>query len=160
MFSCSQSQSRAGVTLHVSVWVEISRKKTKSTTSTVTLHVSVWVEILYSIWLCTLLAGHAPRERVSWNLFLVLHLHLSFRHAPRERVSWNLFRIYDKKEERSHAPRERVSWNQKSQILFYLLAVTLHVSVWVEIQFPPLWKFPLSRHAPRERVSWNVNQFW
>ena len=77
------------VTLHVSVWVEIKVKKWKEVNYNVTLHVSVWVEmenstnkrrirmsrstwaceLKYTLMLkCFLWAGHAPRERVSWNV--------------------------------------------------------------------------------------------
>ena len=55
----------------------------------VTLHVSVWVEMT-SLPVTNLRSkSHAPRERVSWNWPLV-SFQLSFSsHAPRERVSWN-----------------------------------------------------------------------
>ena len=33
--------------------------------------------------------SHAPRERVSWNVYFFRHKMMRFRHAPRERVSWN-----------------------------------------------------------------------
>ena len=33
----------------------------------VTLHVSVWVEISIRAWVAFRVCGHAPRERVSWN---------------------------------------------------------------------------------------------
>ena len=82
------SQWLYAVTLHVSVWVEIKVKKWKEVNYNVTLHVSVWVEmenstnkrrirmsrstwaceLKYTLMLkCFLWAGHAPRERVSWN---------------------------------------------------------------------------------------------
>ena len=120
--------------------------------------------------------SHAPRERVSWNFFVLLILPLNHRHAPRERVSWNDKQIRDITAD----------------------VVTLHVSVWVEIyhnfvwvvniwsrstwacelkSFKPqygldlLWSrstwacelkwnlvssaFHKKCHAPRERVSWN-----
>ena len=78
----------------------------------VTLHVSVWVEMTFLLLLLTFLRRHAPRERVSWNVLIRLKfaqrgvtLHVSVwvemtnsngkpflftGHAPRERVSWNL----------------------------------------------------------------------
>ena len=79
--------------------------------------------------------GHAPRERVSWNLVLAVMNPVMVCHAPRERVSWN-FRI-DKCTgfNYCHAPRERVSWNLSSWQVNCKWLVTLHVSVWVEIQF-------------------------
>ena len=57
----------ASVTLHVSVWVEITWFCLYSLFALVTLHVSVWVEMMIlSVWAkCS--QGHAPRERVSWN---------------------------------------------------------------------------------------------
>ena len=55
------------VTLHVSVWVEITLITGILDSHLVTLHVSVWVEInvLLSKLIC--ISSHAPRERVSWN---------------------------------------------------------------------------------------------
>ena len=35
---------------------------------------------------------------------------------------------------KSHAPRERVSWNEIANLSFKISSVTLHVSVWVEIE--------------------------
>ena len=79
------------VTLHVSVWIEISAMDCGLFTPLVTLHVSVWIEInaevsntavapSRSTWACELKSlevvpvmsrsGHAPRERVSWNYLL------------------------------------------------------------------------------------------
>ena len=76
----------------------------------VTLHVSVWVEITHfsnnyivtrsrSTWACelkfmnnyfkTYFDGHAPRERVSWNDDAKTLHETGSGHAPRERVSWN-----------------------------------------------------------------------
>ncbi len=147
--------------------------------------------------------SHAPRERVSWN---EKHLAVNCseeRHAPRERVSWNSDVFAQIGGEGRHAPRERVSWNWQSsskkwkharsrstwacELKFWKARqaerhdVTLHVSVWVEIQIlhrvrqrdnasrstwacelKCLWVeirrtwFP--GHAPRERVSWNPFQ--
>ena len=98
-------------------------------------------------------------------------------HAPRERVSWNLLFLPKPNAVPSHAPRERVSWNLFQQLQDYLQNVTLHVSVWVEIQqwchssssqltSRSTWACELklyggdtrkvfAGHAPRERVSWN-----
>ena len=99
---------------------------------------------------------HAPRERVSWNLFLplllILHkvtLHVSVwveiidknhssdfvnRHAPRERVSWNFNIRQLELYLQCHAPRERVSWNLTLRRQTKEKMVTLHVSVWVEMK--------------------------
>ena len=124
-------------------------------------------------------------------------------HAPRERVSWNNWDTSALCVENSHAPRERVSWNLIVHLLNRLHKVTLHVSVWVEIEglFRPhgrtwsrstwacelkcvfeveltnviasrsTWACELKfspailtvsslRHAPRERVSWNARYHW
>ena len=56
------------VTLHVSVWVEILVIRTSCKTAVVTLHVSVWVEMILITALGLFFCGHAPRERVSWNV--------------------------------------------------------------------------------------------
>ena len=84
-----RKQSKVVVTLHVSVWVEIDCYELTGCIIRVTLHVSVWVEIYptfflipfvgsRSTWACELkykirftdeiFKGHAPRERVSWNI--------------------------------------------------------------------------------------------
>ena len=55
----------------------------------VTLHVSVWVEITMSRWWGLSAVCHAPRERVSWNVNAELLVTAYISHAPRERVSWN-----------------------------------------------------------------------
>ena len=121
----------------------------------VTLHVSVWVEIDSSPVPEVNNTGHAPRERVSWNLMwdvrdsvgqtsrstwaceLKFHecgkLCWAFRHAPRERVSWNWIYSRIPTPKPCHAPRERVSWNKCR----------------------PDCRTDLKCHAPRERVSWN-----
>ena len=80
----------------------------------------------------TLIAGHAPRERVSWNAFvmiwnllLAVTLHVSV---------WVEIVLYIvKRLTTCHAPRERVSWNTKLVYKIWEHFVTLHVSVWVEI---------------------------
>ena len=106
--------SNFSVTLHVSVWVEMQICSAAFRKPFVTLHVSVWVEMTTwkswqifsarsrSTWACELKwphgrvgrysqRGHAPRERVSWNLCLLCSPWLIPRHAPRERVSWNIY---------------------------------------------------------------------
>ena len=55
-----------------------------------------------------------------------------------------------------HAPRERVSWNEKSGYKKGDKTVTLHVSVWVEMQKLVIERIKTRCHAPRERVSWNI----
>ena len=102
---------------------------------------------------------------------------LQMGHAPRERVSWNTILWELSAKIKCHAPRERVSWNIQRRSLPFDISVTLHVSVWVEIEladqvaicdvrsrstwacelkYQKLWTLRLQeRHAPRERVSWN-----
>ena len=55
-------------------------------------------------------------------------------HAPRERVSWNWLFCYLYSCRKRHAPRERVSWNISPKNCTHISRVTLHVSVWVEIE--------------------------
>ena len=144
--------------------------------------------------------GHAPRERVSWNEYIIWQSKLKTCHAPRERVSWNsvIEREVSKKWKSRSTWACELKWQNslfltvntlwsrstwacelKYCIIFAQkcgLNVTLHVSVWVEIQiFLPKWAETWSRstwacelklviiavlfvglsHAPRERVSWN-----
>ena len=78
------------VTLHVSVWVEISN-----------LLDQVMPKMSRSTWACELKSKlakesdfnicHAPRERVSWNYRKSDNRTFGQGHAPRERVSWNRF---------------------------------------------------------------------
>ena len=100
--------------------------------SNVTLHVSVWVEITFifqmrvnlasrSTWACELKSPRTASPRCAAG------------HAPRERVSWNNSCRSERLVHRSHAPRERVSWNILCHASFFSHVVTLHVSVWVEI---------------------------
>ena len=77
------------------------------------------------------------------------------RHAPRERVSWNIFSKAFSFLLPSHAPRERVSWNLENGRWKDVQTVTLHVSVWVEISADNSVIAFRTSHAPRERVSWN-----
>ena len=102
---------RIYVTLHVSVWVEILNFFSQCLSTTVTLHVSVWVEIEFEEINGEKRLSHAPRERVSWNCNTCRKLRQGLCHAPRERVSWNFMPVPN----------------------FSMSTVTLHVSVWVEI---------------------------
>ena len=99
---------------------------------------------------------HAPRERVSWNHYIITSLlpqsqsrstwacelkyHLAIPQcwATESRSTWacelKLQVQIPLIPQKRHAPRERVSWNGLSCLQFCL-------------QF---------RHAPRERVSWNL----
>ena len=78
------------VTLHVSVWVEIYIHLIVTLLLAVTLHVSVWVEILASKAI-----SHFSMSRSTWACELKLNIYFLTNlwpgHAPRERVSWNLF---------------------------------------------------------------------
>ena len=144
-----------GVTLHVSVWVEMkNQQKLKATWTShaprervswnsflysilfrqkVTLHVSVWVEIDLK---CSLMLSGMSRSTWACELkFPATPFNVVLScHAPRERVSWNECYKFQQLIFCSHAPRERVSWN----ILIYKICRIV------------------IRHAPRERVSWNA----
>ena len=100
------------VTLHVSVWVEISWKSFTGEADLVTLHVSVWVEIVLAWDKIT----QAKKSRSTWACELKSKLLLSHSVRPPR-----------------HAPRERVSWNDFVGRFSKCNRVTLHVSVWVEI---------------------------
>ena len=121
------------VTLHVSVWVEMTncpnRSRNSPSRSTWACELKLFLTFPISVLDC-----HAPRERVSWNLPCSRQTPHQCRHAPRERVSWNLMCRADSFNAKRHAPRERVSWN-----------------IFVEER-----KIPYECHAPRERVSWNL----
>ena len=144
------------VTLHVSVWVEIFIPMLVIQPNYVTLHVSVWVEIADRGKITPEQYGHAPRERVSWNLLSCFRPLLFNSHAPRERVSWNDFigvlQIF-------FCVTLHVSvWVEmdKVDILRTTLQVTLHVSVWVEITYTRL-----TVKQRRSRSTWACElKFW
>ena len=94
----------------------------------VTLHVSVWVEIKDITAATEKGERHAPRERVSWNLWGLMKTCVLWGHAPRERVSWNAIRISST----------------------HFVVVTLHVSVWVEIM-------RVQQNAERESVTLHLS---
>ena len=98
------------VTLHVSVWVEMINAMhsclmllSRSTWACELKYLSVRIynhfNLSRSTWACELKCHpikctmneccHAPRERVSWNIYASRNASLKYRHAPRERVSWN-----------------------------------------------------------------------
>ena len=122
------------VTLHVSVWVEMTTWKNWQTFSAVTLHVSVWVEMIE-------IRSHVilATSRSTWACELKFN------------VRWNYVIVS------SHAPRERVSWNLNILSALQGHCVTLHVSVWVEITAPDIltdsWEVTL-------HVSVWVEIFW
>ena len=143
--------------------------------------------------------SHAPRERVSWNMiyssflfFYIVTLHVSVWVEMRISL-WRRWRWWSRStwacelkssysvvtlQPSSHAPRERVSWNLCHKCHTFIIDVTLHVSVWVEIaraaslvsnisSSRSTWACELKflyrllpshipSHAPRERVSWNL----
>ena len=120
---------------------------------------STWAcELKFPVWpLLSEYSSHAPRERVSWNPIFVCGAVKLSSHAPRERVSWNKLIACLLCAFIRHAPRERVSWNALDYIsnqnnqsrstwaceLKFPCSihsanrgtVTLHVSVWVEMQY-------------------------
>ena len=143
------------VTLHVSVWVEIDIgcdccNYTSWSRSTWACELKWGFKICCkkenrsrSTWACELkYKVHKCRykqksSRSTWACelkFLGLTTGgLKCGHAPRERVSWNIFILVSIYNLHSHAPRERVSWNCKLADNTNSNAVTLHVSVWVEM---------------------------
>ena len=126
------------VTLHVSVWVEISnvksclqQYKSRSTWAcelkcllvistsckpTVTLHVSVWVEIgRHCLALLSILS------RSTWACELKFISLLPFNGSIVSRSTWACeLKFFNEKEwekdGKSHAPRERVSWNFRQAV--------------------------------------------
>ena len=148
-----------------------------SQTTHVTLHVSVWVEIFCSFLSAPCQDRHAPRERVSWNLWgltkicvlwVTLHvsvwveMHFWFHKikivASRSTWACELKSLYSFRSSATCFVTLHVSvWVEirRHFLQNFLTKVTLHVSVWVEI---PTIHRRIRRgksHAPRERVSWN-----
>ena len=76
---------------------------------------------------------HAPRERVSWNLYI----EKNHGNSVVSRSTWacelKFKRLVCLIVNLRHAPRERVSWNEFCGCSGISVWVTLHVSVWVEI---------------------------
>ena len=140
-----------------------------------------------STWACELkcnthffsigLGGHAPRERVSWNVQSIRLIWGNLSHAPRERVSWN---------DRSAVYGPCTAWSRstwacelKCPLVRCDLASSMSRSTWAcelksvewflnnqEIASRSTWACELkcnswicvtyhAGHAPRERVSWN-----
>ena len=98
----------------------------------VTLHVSVWVEIVSLPKYCFFILS-----RSTWACELKYRLsahRLPFQgHAPRERVSWNL--LFHLNQYKKQVTLHVSVWVEisRSLIVKISLFVTLHVSVWVEI---------------------------
>ena len=110
----------------MSVWVEIPIVIDVSSPTVVTLHVSVWVEMLHFRYHNT-----GKKSRSTWACELKLGLALQTMQASR------------------HAPRERVSWNKQLYNGNPSVMVTLHVSVWVEMELCHLW-----HKNRRSRSTW------
>ena len=98
------------VTLHVSVWVEITYKRCLNSAVFVTLHVSVWVEIWKRVLnrYCYLVTLHVSVWVEISKVCLdhmeeLVTLHVS---VWVEMTIWKNWQIFSR-----HAPRERVSWN-------------------------------------------------
>ncbi len=125
---------RLYVTLHVSVWVEITRSSSFTIELWVTLHVSVWVEIIYivvwnfllasrSTWACELKCKNqkqnvsAEQSRSTWACELKFPYSFQISLLLMSRSTWACELKYsfskNHKRENGHAPRERVSWNLK-----------------------------------------------
>ncbi len=166
--------------------------------SPVTLHVSVWVEISDGSRMTCPPSGHAPRERVSWNPSIAnilcsshVTLHVSVWveilydcyvvNAVRSRSTWACelkFSHHVRSCSRLFVTLHVSVWVEMmiAVSIAAVIAVTLHVSVWVEIALDKIclavfesrstWACELkflilckcqldTGHAPRERVSWN-----
>ena len=166
----------------------------------VTLHVSVWVEMTLTAWQClTVMSRSTWACELKWKYWYFVYSNNKSRstwacelksitydddsknflsrstwacelkcltncicviwcsHAPRERVSWNSFKNVFHLLEISHAPRERVSWN-RTQMCGRKASASR--STWAcELK---LWWLRTPNtgngHAPRERVSWNLSR--
>ena len=103
--------------------------------------------------------SHAPRERVSWNIWKeygkvnlgVVTLHVSVW----VEIDFDLSKVGYKVVTLHVSVWVEINVESGVTITFF---VTLHVSVWVEIYFGT--QYSKSRgHAPRERVSWNRDIF-
>ena len=145
------------VTLHVSVWVEIAvliEIEPLLACHAPRERVSWNAELIHKI---RKHFSHAPRERVSWNRESTQRIftrmsrstwacELKFKDLSiwvnalmTSRSTWACelkchIEFTDEKLLKSHAPRERVSWNLDILAMKSVYSVTLHVSVWVEIQ--------------------------
>ena len=124
----------------------------------VTLHVSVWVEMQKLVIERIKTRCHAPRERVSWNIIKVYKQNKKKGHAPRERVSWNIV-------DGCRVTTEDVTLHVSVWVeIFNASSTTIEGvsrSTWAcELKLDSvLLSFSLNRHAPRERVSWNNSEF-
>ena len=100
------------VTLHVSVWVEITVFHTFQRGIGVTLHVSVWVEIE----LVSKVIEHFSRSRSTWACELKWPHGRIGRYSQRVTLHVSVW--------------VEISW---IVVVAFAVPVTLHVSVWVEI---------------------------
>ena len=105
----------------------------------VTLHVSVWVEIDIHPYRPWIRMGHAPRERVSWNL--IINMLVLYKRKSRSTWACELKFNRQRKNLCRHWSRSTWACELKFHDLRHISAsvmVTLHVSVWVEIFIPML----------------------
>ena len=123
---------KGDVTLHVSVWVEIVTERTTAEYTAVTLHVSVWVEMVM-----THLHMLKPWVTLHVSVWVEIPETIDEQVMNLSRSTWacelKFKRIVATLQLFSHAPRERVSWNIRIKLFKILKIVTLHVSVWVEM---------------------------
>ena len=142
------------VTLHVSVWVEITGNQTTELLDKVTLHVSVWVEIGFkrvddlalksrSTWACEL----KWKIRKNWKWHDRVTLHVS---------------VWVEMENSTNKRRIRMSRSTWACELKFVISSTVTFrsmsrSTWAcELKFLAAIVYNLiASHAPRERVSWN-----
>ena len=125
----------------------------------VTLHVSVWVEMQKLCSLFSSVSGHAPRERVSWNLEQLYN----DKHHAWSRSTWACELKYLRGLYVFLPKTSRSTWACELKSIRAFLeisraSVTLHVSVWVEIIKIGKKTLDEAGHAPRERVSWNFHK--
>ena len=122
------------VTLHVSVWVEICIACLYSSVSLVTLHVSVWVEIVGTFTACT-----AYPSRSTWACELKLYLPPSVSSTWWSRSTWACELKFALSWNYPRFRPSRSTWACELKcnpmiMLWPTPEVTLHVSVWVEMQ--------------------------
>ena len=120
---------------------------------------STWAcELKFPVWplLSEYSKGHAPRERVSWNLtnLIVLSMIQVTLHVS----VWVEILVIRTSCKTAVVTLHVSVWVEILGGITYgkIHRVTLHVSVWVEILIAGTLSFGIASHAPRERVSWNI----
>ena len=124
--------------------------------------------------------GHAPRERVSWNInfgwpiftipLVTLHVSVwveipasdSRQKTIVSRSTWACELKCQRFVLTIWKSWSRSTWACELKLFLYTVLlncplVTLHVSVWVEIDVLDISLYDSRCHAPRERVSWNFD---